>query len=256
MKYLLQEMTTIEAKEAFERTDLAIIPVGSTEVHGPHNPVFTDSNAAMELSNRIGEKMNGMAIVAPLIPFGYSPYHMNFHGTITFTQQTLTTVLLEVADSLIRFGIRRIFITNGHGGNRGAINEASSILYDNGVLCAIPFWYEAAKKLNERWKHYPDHGGFKETMVNMVAMPDAVRMDLYEPAKIGTMLTDNLKVIYARLTEFEGVEVPVCLPTEAAWPLGFAEDDIPANEATREVAQFYTRFLAEFRKVPLPPETI
>ena len=51
MKFPLAEMTTLEAKEVFERTDLAIVPVGSTETRGPHNPLFTNSNAALEISN-------------------------------------------------------------------------------------------------------------------------------------------------------------------------------------------------------------
>jgi len=92
-------------------------------------------------------------------------------------------------------------------------------------------------------------------------MPHAVRMDLYipAPANIGYQLTDKVKITYGG-AEFQGIQVPVHFPTKVAWPHGFIESEIPANEATKEegermldaVAQYLVDFLAEFRKVHLP----
>ena len=261
MKFQLAEMTTIEAQEAFERTDLVILPVGSTEAHGPHNPVFTDSNAASELARRVGEKMNGMAIVAPLLPYGFCPYHMKFSGTITLQQETLFAVLRDICNSLVHWGARRILFLTGHGGNLAAISTIANELYDKEVLCSFPAWYAAsvAGTIEERWAHV-DHGGFKETMVNMVVMPDAVRMDLYTPANIGYQMTDKLKVSYDG-AEFQGAQIPVYFPTKVAWPYGFIESPVlPASEATPEegermldsIAQLFAGFLDEFRKTPFP----
>lgn len=263
MKYMLAEMTTIEAKEAFKRTDLAILPVGSTEVHGPHNPLFTDSNMAYELTRRVGEKMNGTAIVAPLISYGYCPYHMDFEGSITLRQETLLAIIRDVTDGLVHWGIRRLLIFSGHGGNLNAITTVGYELCRKGILVAYPGWWEAGivGKLDPRWAHEPDHGGFKETMVNLVTMPDAVRMDLYVPAKIKYQMTEKMHSTYFK-AEFKGIGTSIALSTKTAWPHGFAEYGIPANEATQEegermveaLAGYYAEFLDEFRKIP-PPQS-
>ena len=107
MKYLLEDMTYVEAKEAFERTDLVIIPVGSNEVHGPHMPLGTDNNGAREVAKRVGEKMNGMAIVAPLIPYGNAEHHMKFEGSTSLSLDTLIRVYRDVSDSFVRWGAKR-----------------------------------------------------------------------------------------------------------------------------------------------------
>lgn len=262
MKYLLAEMTTVEAKEAFERTDLAILPVGSTEVHGPHNPLFTDSNMAYELTKRVGQKMKGNAIVAPLISYGFCPYHMDFHGSLTLRQDTLLAIIRDITEGLVHWGIRRLLIFSGHGGNLAAISTVGYELNAKGVLVAYPGWWEAGivGKLDPRWAHEPDHGGFKETLVNMVTMPEAVRMDLYVPAQIKYQMTEQMYSTYFK-AQFKDIGTSVNLSTKTAWPQGFAEAVIPANEATAEegermieaLAVYYAEFLEEFLKAPLPP---
>jgi len=257
-------MTTCEAKEAFGQTDLAILPVGVVEGHGPHNPLFTDSTAAWELARRVGEKMHGLAIVAPLLAYGVSHILKNFEGTISLRDETLLNVIRDVSDSLIHWGIRRIFIVNGHGGNDAAITTIGYELYEKGVLCAFPNWWDVlgCGHLNERWANSPlEHGGFTETMINLIAMPQGVHLDRYVPAKVGYQMTDMVKVD-AAYAKFQGGQIPVNLPFDRSWPHGFTEpkQGIPATEATKEegermleaLAQYFADFLAEFRKAPLP----
>lgn len=263
MKFLLAEMTMIEAKESFKRTDLVILPVGATEAHGPHNPLFTDSTAALELSRRVGEKMNGMAIVAPLISYGDSSILMDFEGTITLRQETLLNLLRDVTNSFLHWGIQRIFFLNGHGGNIAAIATVARELHGKGVLCAAPAWWDpdVVGKLNERWASL-EHGGFVETMLNLVAMPQGVRMDLYVPPNVGYQMTNKVKVDGIRSAEFKGGRITIYPSPKLIWPHGFSEvmHGIPANEATKEegermleeLSQYFADFLVEFRKAPLP----
>jgi hypothetical protein len=88
-------------------------------------------------------------------------------------------------------------------------------------------------------------------------------MDLYVPAKIKYQMTDKMHSTYFK-AEYDGIGTSIALSTKTAWPHGFAEYGIPANEATQEegermiesLATYYAKFLDEFRNVPLPDSNI
>ena len=89
-RYLLGELTWPEARERFKEVDLAILPVGSTEQHGPHLPVDTDSFDAEYLAGQVAMACSDpKPIVLPLIPYGVSYHHDDFSGTISISPDTL-----------------------------------------------------------------------------------------------------------------------------------------------------------------------
>jgi creatinine amidohydrolase len=102
------------------RIDRAIIPLGSLEQHGPHLPMSTDTIIAEHLSNRIAERCK-TAIVLPPVEFGCASEHTGFPGTISLRPETLSNILLETADSLMKSRLKRVFMINGHGGNRATV---------------------------------------------------------------------------------------------------------------------------------------
>lgn len=114
---ILHEMTRAAFEEYLASTPVpvAIIALGSVEQHGPHLPLGTDSLCSLMLARRAAEQA-GAVVVQPCLP-GYSPHHMGFAGTITFSEDTLVRVVNDTVASLARHGIRRILICNAHGGN-------------------------------------------------------------------------------------------------------------------------------------------
>ncbi len=104
-----------------EGTDLVLIPVGSTEQHGPNGSFAVDTGRADGFVTRLAERMYPRALAVPALPYSLSPHHMNFPGTVTLTPGTFLAVLEEVVDSLYRHGFRKFFFANGHGGNRPAL---------------------------------------------------------------------------------------------------------------------------------------
>ena len=116
--YLLAEMTWPELKEALDTVDLAVIPLGATEQHGPHGTFAVDTGRAEGFAHRLGERLYPRAVVCPTVPYGISPHHMSFPGTITLTGSTFIKVLDEIVESLYRHGLRKFFFANSHGGNR------------------------------------------------------------------------------------------------------------------------------------------
>lgn len=121
-RYLLAEMTWPEFRSALATVDLALIPTGATEQHGPGGTFAVDTARADGFTRLLAERLYPRAVAAPAVPFGFSPHHMPFPGTITLEAETFMAVLEEVVESLYRHGLRRFLILNAHGGNRDALD--------------------------------------------------------------------------------------------------------------------------------------
>ncbi|WP_382306436.1 mycofactocin biosynthesis peptidyl-dipeptidase MftE [Herbiconiux sp. UC225_62] len=96
-----------------------LLPIGSTEQHGPHLPFDTDAVIARSVAGAVGERMlaGGEAVVvAPALAYGASGEHQSFPGTISIGHEALRFVLIELVRSLSTWAAR-IVIVNGHGGN-------------------------------------------------------------------------------------------------------------------------------------------
>jgi creatinine amidohydrolase len=115
-------MTWPEFRSALEKVEIALIPVGSTEQHGPHGTFGVDAGRAAGFARLLGAKLYPRAVVAPLLPYGVSPHHMKFPGTITLDPETFLHVCEQIVDSLHQHGLRKFFFINGHGGNRPALS--------------------------------------------------------------------------------------------------------------------------------------
>src|SRR5262249_23647438 len=112
------ELVSLAARNA-----VVIVPIGSTEQHGPHLPTQVDSRLVTEIAHRAARIMSAHhpTIVTPTIPFGMSEHHMSLNGTITLHYATMAGVLRCTCGSILRDGFKRIFILNGHGGNTEGI---------------------------------------------------------------------------------------------------------------------------------------
>ncbi|MBN1681997.1 creatininase family protein [Candidatus Bathyarchaeota archaeon] len=118
---LLYKLTWPEIQDYLRENDVILFPTGSTEQHGKHIAEDNDAFTALEVAKRVAEKTG--VLVAPVMPFGYSPHHMHFPGTITLPFEVLVQVYKEVCKSLMKHGFNKIVIMNGHGGNSNAISE-------------------------------------------------------------------------------------------------------------------------------------
>ena len=110
---LLQNLTWEQAKERIEACKgVVILPVGSTEQHGPHLPLGTDTYVATALAEA-GAKEGG-ALVAPPLWYGWSPHHMVLPGTVTIRPEILIEMGYDVMASLFAHGLDKIILLNGH----------------------------------------------------------------------------------------------------------------------------------------------
>lgn len=144
----------------------AIIPVGSTEQHGPHLPVSVDSDIVSAVAAGVGRGRR--FLVMPTVSVGVSFEHSPFFH-ISVQESTLATLLDDICDSLHTQGVGNIFVINGHYGNRGALSGFMSGRRSGSAVHALSYWRFTKSRF--------DHGGFVETSL-MLAVSGQVRMGL------------------------------------------------------------------------------
>jgi creatinine amidohydrolase/Fe(II)-dependent formamide hydrolase-like protein len=127
--YILGELTWPEAEARFKEIDIALLPVGSTEQHGPHLPLDTDAFDAEFLACDVADEFEvPQPVVLPLIPYGISYHHMDFSGTISISNETLTKLVYEIGMSAAQHGVKKLIIINGHGGNTPTLKNAAQMI--------------------------------------------------------------------------------------------------------------------------------
>jgi creatinine amidohydrolase/Fe(II)-dependent formamide hydrolase-like protein len=182
-RYLWRELTWLEAEERLKQMDVAILPVGSIEQHGPHLPLDTDSFDAEYLSRRIAEACSDpKPLVLPLVPYGVSYEHGEFKGTVGISNDTLARLIYEIGMSCARNGINKLVIVNGHGGNIPALNYAAQMItrdtrifvcVDTGETSDVDI-YKIADTPNDI------HAGEIETSTSLAVRPHLVKMEKAE----------------------------------------------------------------------------
>ena len=131
-------LTREEIARARDGGALAVLTVGSIEQHADHLPVDTDTLSAYRVAMLAAEQCaTPHVLVLPPPPFGFSPHHQTWPGTITLSLSTFLGLINDVADSVHRAGFDRLLIVNGHGGNVGPLTAATTELVSRGRRVAF-----------------------------------------------------------------------------------------------------------------------
>jgi len=177
----LSRMSWKEAREAMRQAKVALLPVGSTEQHGPHLPLGTDWMTAQEIARRAGKK--GGWLVLPTIPVGVSEHHRHFWGTLWVPPEVLRDYVMSVARSLAFHGLRKMVFVNGHGGNTAALEEAARRLREEGIYAYVYVWWRAiAETIAQIVETSGSHAAEMETAVVLAIAPELVRPENYGEA--------------------------------------------------------------------------
>lgn len=183
----LAEMTWQDAKAAVEEGRTAIVPVGSTEAHGPHLPLDVDAHQAGHIAALAAARTN--AVVAPTLPYGYATTWMGFPGTVTLQADTFQTVVYEIASSLVQHGFRNVIVLNGHRPNGTGIDVAVRRVVDEmpresqAQVSALSYWEPGAARVHALRRSRVGGMGHAcefETSVQLATRPNLVHMDRLE----------------------------------------------------------------------------
>jgi len=211
IKNYLPDMTWPEVADLLTRTDMALIPVGALEEHGPQGPIGTDFYNGTEQALLVAQRTD--ILVVPILMPGNSPYHMGFPGTITISAETLEKVYFEAIQSLLRHGFRRFVLLNAHGGNAATtrfivdrvnqetagvaveLEDASRPFADDAHLSAAT---RAENDRLARIKEFDRHAGVEETSESLYLIPGLVNMRAVVPTTL--QLPAHLEAMLPKVT--------------------------------------------------------
>ena len=130
----LQTWPDVEAY--LEQCKGVILPLGSTEQHGPTGAIGTDALTAEAVALELGRRSG--VLVTPTQAFGMAEHHLGFAGTMSLQPSTLLAVLHDLVLSLASHGFERIFVVNGHGGNIATAKAAFAQAYGTAASRGLP----------------------------------------------------------------------------------------------------------------------
>lgn len=151
---------------------ILVVPLGSTEQHGPHLPLGTDSDVAVALASRLAAARPDV-LLAPALPYGSAGEHAAFPGTLSIGAAALELVIVELVRSADAFAA--VVLVSGHGGNAAPLAAAVATLRAEGrqVLGWTP-----------RVPGGDGHAGRTETSLLLALSPEIVRLDAAEPGDV------------------------------------------------------------------------
>lgn len=163
--------------------DKAILAIGSCEAHGMHLAEGTDTLVSYKLSCMVADQVDGLLVLPP-VPVGYSAHYDTFPFTLTLSYDTITQVIYDLIESVIRNGINKIFLMNGHDGNIAPIEIASRKIkekYPDARIAALTQWWVTAGELLpadtfEVWNGL-GHAGEGETSIAYHLFPEWCEKD-------------------------------------------------------------------------------
>ena len=155
--------------------DAAVLPVAATEYHGDHLPYGADTITATAIAERLAREL-GSALVLPAMPYGVSMHHAMFPWTMSISPQTLTQLVFDVGESLLRHGIGRLLVVSAHDGNPAPIENAARALADRHGIAVALFsgWQGMARQLlsGTGFDVDLDHGGSSEMSMVLHLRPE------------------------------------------------------------------------------------
>lgn len=171
-------------RDAFARriaqNPVVLLPMGATEQHGHHLPLGVDTILAEAVAVRVAEATG--ATVLPAMPFGYSWVWRDAPGSVTIEAKTLEDVIVQVAESLARHGVRHLFLINGHEANGATMKYAARRLWDDDQIKVWRLFYpDLATVMAEHCESPTWHGIVHacefETSLMLAIAPHLVDMD-------------------------------------------------------------------------------
>jgi creatinine amidohydrolase len=249
----LSELTWRDAEALKRAAPIVLLPIGSTEAHGPHLPLGTDAILSDELAARAAAALDAAGyttLIAPTIGYAITHYASEFAGTISIAPETATALVADVCAALIAQGFVRVCLVNSHlePAHVASLKEACArVQARHGVAVVFADQLEKrwARTLTDEFKRGACHAGSYETSLVLAARPELVRDEvrrrlMVKPIDLARAMREGKRTfleagapeayfgdpsaasveegndIYARLVAMVVAEVRAAWPTDAA----------------------------------------
>ena len=189
----LHELTWPEVEAYLGRSRGIIIPLGSTEQHGPTGLIGTDTICAEVIANRVGESAD--ALVAPPVAYTQAQFNLSFPGTVSVRARTFMALVTDIVESLASQGFRNFYCLNAHGANIAPVQAAFQDIYADRSLgragsapvrCRLRSWWEPAPVSALRERLFAEGEGLhatpSEISITRAVLPELSRESDIAPA--------------------------------------------------------------------------
>lgn len=201
------DRTWPELGEYVAEESVAIVPLGSTEQHGPHLPLATDHLIAEGLAREAAERTGFLR--TPTVNVGVSPHHRQFHGTMWVDAPEFRDYVESLTRNLAYHGIDRVVFVNAHGGNVEHLREVGRRLYDDGVAYSVEWMWDNSipDLVDDLFEQNGPHAGPKETAM-VWYIEDNVREEKLTEARDGGLadLADAETMKHGARTFYDAVD--------------------------------------------------
>ena len=216
--------------EALDRSRVvALLPVGAVEAHGPHLPLITDGVIAHSMASAAAarlEKLDLIPVLLPPLDYSAAPFAASFPGTISIAPETITGLIVDVADSLASWGIPLLALANAHldPAHLGALHAAATAVREKERLqVAFPDLTRRpwGSRLTQEFKSGACHAGQFEGSVILAARPEWVREEIRSTLSANpTSLSTAIRQGKTTFQEAGGPQAYFGDPAAATWEEG------------------------------------
>lgn len=181
--YVYQDLSWPELRDRAADDPVIVLPVGTTEQHGPHLPLSTDYLTASAIAHRAVAQVQPHALVMEAVPYSYNAHHMDYPGTIDIDPHTIIDYITAIGTSVAHHNFQHIVLYNGHGSNVPFLDVAARLITNRtDALCAVVSWWSLLTPEDLAWRESPFPGGMAhgceaETSLLLHVAPDLVAMD-------------------------------------------------------------------------------
>lgn len=202
------EETWTDLEDHFTEESLALVPLGSTEQHGPHLPEGTDHFIAEAFAREAADRTGHLC--TPTVTIGVSSHHRQYPGTMWVDAPTFRQYVRSFTENLTYHGIDRVIYVNGHGGNVEPLREVGRHLREDHVAYAVEWmWDESIPDLvDDLFDVNGPHGGPKETAMIQYLHSELVHEDRLESARDGGRVdwADSPLRTHGALTFYDSID--------------------------------------------------
>ncbi len=183
MPWEYDKLTWPEMRDAAIAQRVVVLPVGTTEQHGPHLPLDVDTYLCSRVCEGAARLVPDQVLVMPALSYGFNWHHIDFPGTIGIAWDTYVRFLLDIVKSVAHHGFKKVLIVNGHGSNRILVEIAArQATMDHPMVCAgfsyFELGMEAVGGIRESPKGWVAHADEIETSLYLYLCPERVRREL------------------------------------------------------------------------------
>lgn len=195
--YLLANLSSASVEKYLEKDQRILLPLGSTEQHGPAAITGVDHISATAIAYLVARLSKILCL--PPVNFGMAIHHLGFAGTLALRPSTYMNLIIDLLISLQRQGFREVLVINGHGGNKNPFMAALAERLDEfkNLNCKFFNWW-VMPKLEEKIikKYFGDKEGYHATpteiSVAMALVPNSMTMPLSYTCPQKTVKTENI----------------------------------------------------------------